>query len=168
METSCRASRRKRSNTSSNTSISRRPAIYNRDQRLTERTKMMQFWADKIDKLREEQGDNPFGFPISRLSEAVQASTTRWKRSTYLDSSRHWSDRTSTNLRRPTVVVAISPAPISSYSFVRPEARSCASLSDVQVRRCANGILVSVGGILSLPPSTSHAGLLSSVAGQKP
>jgi integrase len=28
-------------------------AIYNRDQRLPERTKMMQFWADKIDALRE-------------------------------------------------------------------------------------------------------------------
>jgi integrase len=27
-------------------------AIYNRDQRLSERTKMMQFWADKIDALR--------------------------------------------------------------------------------------------------------------------
>ena len=26
-------------------------AIYNRDQRLSERTKMMQFWADKIDAL---------------------------------------------------------------------------------------------------------------------
>jgi hypothetical protein len=33
-------------------------AIYNRNQRLAERTKMMQFWADKIDTLREEQGDN--------------------------------------------------------------------------------------------------------------
>jgi integrase len=32
-------------------------AIYNRDQRLVERTKMMQFWADKIDLLREEQDD---------------------------------------------------------------------------------------------------------------
>jgi hypothetical protein len=30
----------------------------------------MQFWADKIDKLREEQGDNPLWVP-SRLSEAV-------------------------------------------------------------------------------------------------
>jgi hypothetical protein len=28
-------------------------AIYNRDQRLPERTKMMQFWADKIDALRD-------------------------------------------------------------------------------------------------------------------
>jgi hypothetical protein len=28
-------------------------AIYNRDQRLPERTKIMQFWADKIDALRE-------------------------------------------------------------------------------------------------------------------
>jgi hypothetical protein len=27
-------------------------AIYNRDQRLPERTKIMQFWADKIDALR--------------------------------------------------------------------------------------------------------------------
>jgi integrase len=32
-------------------------AIYNRDQRLAERAKMMQFWADKIDVLREEQGE---------------------------------------------------------------------------------------------------------------
>jgi hypothetical protein len=32
-------------------------AIYNRDQRLAERTKMMQFWADKVDKLREEQSE---------------------------------------------------------------------------------------------------------------
>jgi hypothetical protein len=38
-------------------------AIYNRDQRLAERAKMMQFWADKIDKLREEQGENLLGIP---------------------------------------------------------------------------------------------------------
>jgi integrase len=38
-------------------------AIYNRDQRLTERTRMMQFWADKIDKLREPQGDNLLRVP---------------------------------------------------------------------------------------------------------
>ena len=38
-------------------------AIYNRDQRITERAKMMQFWADKIDKLREEQGDNLLWVP---------------------------------------------------------------------------------------------------------
>jgi integrase len=38
-------------------------AIYNRDQRLAERTKMMQFWADKIDVLREEQGDKLLWVP---------------------------------------------------------------------------------------------------------
>jgi hypothetical protein len=38
-------------------------AIYNRDQRLTERTRMMQVWADKIDKLREPQGDNLLRVP---------------------------------------------------------------------------------------------------------
>jgi integrase len=38
-------------------------AIYNRDQRLAERTKMMQFWADKIEKLREQQGDNLLWVP---------------------------------------------------------------------------------------------------------
>jgi integrase len=38
-------------------------AIYNRDQHLAERTKMMQFWADKIDKLREEQGENRLWVP---------------------------------------------------------------------------------------------------------
>ena len=59
-------------------------------------------------------------------------------------SSRHWSDRTSTNLRRPTMVVAISPAPISSYSFVRPRPVAAQASAIVQVRRCANGILVSI------------------------
>ena len=38
-------------------------AIYNRDQRLSERTKMMQFWADKIEKLRKQQGDNLLWVP---------------------------------------------------------------------------------------------------------
>ena len=30
-------------------------AIYNRDQRLHERTKIMQHWADKIDELRNDR-----------------------------------------------------------------------------------------------------------------
>jgi len=33
-------------------------AMYNRDQRLAEHARMMQFWADKIDMLREEQSGN--------------------------------------------------------------------------------------------------------------
>jgi integrase len=39
-------------------------AIYNRDQRLPERTKMMQFWADKLDALREGREEHKARFRV--------------------------------------------------------------------------------------------------------
>ena len=52
------------------------------------------------------------------------------------------SDCTTTNRRRPIVVVTICPAPINSYSFVRPKPVTSHASSIVQVSRCANGIVL--------------------------
>ena len=52
------------------------------------------------------------------------------------------SDCTTTNRRRPIVVVTICPAPINSYSFVRPKPVTSHASSIVQVSRWANGIVL--------------------------
>ena len=52
------------------------------------------------------------------------------------------SDCTTTSRRRPIVVVTICPAPINSYSFVRPKPVTSHASSIVQVSRCANGIVL--------------------------
>src|SRR5260370_3065107 len=52
------------------------------------------------------------------------------------------SERTTTSRRRPIVVVTIRPAPINSYSFVRPKPVTSHASSIVQVSRWANGIVL--------------------------
>jgi hypothetical protein len=52
------------------------------------------------------------------------------------------SERTTTSRRRPIAVVTIHPAPINSYSFVRPKPVTSHASSIVQVSRWANGIVL--------------------------